>query len=425
MANNYKIIGTGSSKIYGSINSLDSNRARQIGKINEGIEALNIKNNTWAIVNTAGQVTSAVGSVVKDFGGAAAGWGAVIKGVGAIASGISSYFSNNNQMRINNANARKQLLDNYYSALTTNLSSYGQALENRDDIIFSARENIKSTITEMNNTYGSQFTNAMRGLFYSQNGIDSSVMSLFNGNFNTFNELGEGNVAGWNDSGEYSISDLVNEGTNYFSGNYTDLQLNKLNSSITNKLYNMLMTSGTSFADQVGAYETEVKNLISNALTQRREYVTSVNNQIEQMITSGTSDAINRALAIGSAEASRAVSGLRGASASSNVELQKLSKSLADMESNYQRAYVVSQAISGLGDMQASISTSIAQARTSEKLALKQATESAISNWNKLAATARSSEREANKQLNEAYVYQMEADRDTESIVRVLGGTLV
>ena len=423
MANNFKIIGTGSSRVLNSINSIDSRRVGQIKRINEGINDLNKKNNTWAMVNVGGQAVSAVGSIISSAG--ADVWGTAIQGVGAVASGIAGYMSNKNQMRINSATARKQLLDTYYSSLTSNLGAYGQSLENRDDIIYSARENIKSTITEMNYAYGSQFTNAIRGLFYSKNGIDSSVMSLFNGNFKTFNEMGEGEVAGWNDSGEFDTSDIVNEGTNYFNENLSDIQLGDLNKSLTNKLYNMLMSADTTFSRQVGAYETEVKDLISNALTQRREYVTSLNSQIEQLASQKGSDALNNALSIGQAEASRAVSGLRGVSASSNVELQKLANKLADLEYGYQQGYILSQARNAIRDMQVSTASSIAKARANESLALKQATESAISGWNKLASNARTASREANKQLNEAYIYQTEADRDTESIVRVLGGGLV
>ena len=408
MADNIKVLGTGTSRIYSNLKSIDKRRVSDISRIDYQIEKYSDKvaNSSW--FNIGGGVVEIGGGILSTIatsGMIGGGWGILVSGIGSVLSGIGSLSSAKANKEINKLNEQKQNLGMYYSALTENLSLYGQSLENRDEYINSARESLMSSITRMNNAYGADFTKAIRGLFYSKNGINSSVYSLFNNNYRTFNEHGHGEVGGFNEGDFFDESTLVTSGADYFNNNFSELELGDLNEKLTNQLYNMLMTSGTSFAEQVSGMENDVRDLISSVLSGRREYVQEIQKTINGLSLDSIQNSLNFALSVGQAEASRAISGIRGASASSNVNIQNLAKDLADLEESYQKAYIASKIVSDISGQQYTVAQNIARVRANERLALKQATEQAISGWNETARGIKDAGREANKQLNEANKY--------------------
>ena len=392
MATNIKTINSGSNRITSNLNRLDSYNTANSNKFESKIKGYydeTINNKKWATIfgigepigNLVGAGIGAIATAGQGGVGAVSGWdigGKIGKAVGAIGQGIFGIRATQSEYNAQITEAEYQKYQNYYNALTTNMAYYGTALENRDEIIFNARERINSSITQMSNTYGAEFTNALRSVFYGKNGIDASVKSLFTGNYNTFNELGSGTVAGWLEGELYDTSELTNDANNYFYNNYTDLELSDLNQKITNRLYNLLMGGGTSFAEQVRGYETEVRDLISNSLFNRRNIIQQYANQLGQLASSKQASDISTVFAIGQAQANASLSGIRGVSASNNVNIQKMQQDMQNMEYDTQVAYGVSMMKNSIENIQMSVSQGIASARFNEQQALKQATDSAI-----------------------------------------------
>lgn len=428
MATNIKTINTGSSRISNNLNRLDSFNTANSNRYEGNIRTFNdqtINRQKWATIfgigssvgGTAMSVGSSIGANAIGLtiaGGALSVLGAVGQGIFGIASARSQYNSQLEQEKYNK-------YQTYYSALAQNMAYYGSALENRDDILFGVNQQINSSITSMSNTYGAGFTSALRSVFYGKNGIDSSINSVF-GSYKTFNEIGSGTVAGWNEGELYDVSELTSDASNYFNNNYTDLELSDLNEKITNRLYNLLMGADTSFAKEVKGYETDVRNLISNSLMARRQTIQQYAKQFSDLATQKQGADINSAIALGQAQASSAISGLRGASSSRNVAIQKLSQAMADMEYTTQIAYGMVQMQNAIQNIQVNVSQQVASRRSSEQLALKKATENAINSWNQgVVSTARSGEYEGNKALREAYQYSQEMERNKQKIYGLLG----
>lgn len=432
MATNIKTINSGSNRITSNLNRLDSYNTVNSNKFESKIKAYNdksIKQQAWSagfgIGTATGGTTLGIASAVGVASGAflpLAIIGGALSIGGAIGQGIFGIKSAKSQYESQQVQADYAKYQNYYNALTQNMAYYGTALENRDEIIFGARESLTSSLNQMSTTYGAGFTNALRSVFYGKNGIDASVKSLFNGNYSTFNEIGSGSVAGWLSGDLYDTSELTEDADNYFRTDYTQLEMSDLNQKITNRLYDLLMGGNTAFAEQVRGYETDVKNLISNALLSRRQTIQEYGKQFNDLVAQKQSADINSAIALGQAQLSASISGLRGASASTNVALQKMAQDMAEMEYSTQVAYGMSQMQNALKNIQLSVSQNVASLRSNEQLALKRATESAINSWNVNVSDINKAGYSANAELRAAYEYQNEMERNKNKLLASLGG---
>lgn len=319
--------------------------------------------NGWGIANSAANAGLGIGTALAATN--PAGW--VVLGASALVSLWSGIEKNDAS---NHALAWEQRADAMTSA-QTNYASYQKALEERDIVIAKTKQNLNSKIETMKRNYGEAFTNSILDLYFKVNGIDPSKdVSFLAGNYQVFDRklVGSGTEATFQETGEYTGIDSILASGELFRTDLAGLSMDDINSISDLLTHNLMNDKNSVYGIQFQQYEQEVGYAISDYVKAELNSITDSSLKLQSLGAEKLVSDIQNAEGLGSAEAKRGTSGLRGGTTSNNELIQKLNSDIAQMRYSLQVASYVSNFYQNLDNIQINTLRTIQAQRTNEKI---------------------------------------------------------
>ena len=309
-----------------------------------------------------------------------------------------------------NGSGDKRTAAKQYAQMAGNIQNYMSNLASRDTTILNTMDQIYSSMDNLRANYGSQFVDTMYNLYLAKSGMTNDAYSLLTGIFNTFENIGYGQV-----SADGQIFDTLTEGNqNLFNNIYAQLQLEDItsNKTLMDSMVQSLYGADTELAISLRGYENDLRTTILSSLNQQSQAVWSTKRSLEDAGTSARSENISATEQIGSAEAESASSGLRGGTTSNNANLARLSRDLGVIRNAANVASIIGGLKYKMVNAQLNASSTAYSYRMAQKKAVVGAFNASILSFNEQGRTAFSGERTGNYYLEEA---QEEERQFTES----------
>ena len=215
---------------------------------------------------------------------------------------------------------------NEIAQIASNVLGYSESLQKRDELLVQAMDSITSEMNNMRNTYGGAFVDQFYNLMLAKSGMTPDDYSLLTGNFRTFEAQRYGT-----ESGEAGLWDeLTESNADMFNNFYAQLTQDDLK-GIQDSLNRALFSGETEVGYQLRGYENDLNTMYQNFVTSQWGTLADASASLEKINRQNLADQINNELAVGSAEAERASSGVRGGTAMSNERLARFNADLSRM----------------------------------------------------------------------------------------------
>lgn len=341
-------------------------------------------------------------------------------GVSALSSWITGGIAKDNTKKANAA-----------SDAATYMAEYANALTERDSLIMNAMQGIESGRQQMRSQYGAEFENLIYNFYLAKSGVSPDTYSLLNGNFQTFENIGYGRQsetitnsqveragAGIPDMGgilaEYNklptgLDSLTQGESNFFKTMYKAISSGDLK-PILNDLVKALYGSDSTIGMQLKSYEVEARKILEEGLAANTETLLDAEGNLRVTGISKQEQSIQSAEQMGSAQAERASSGMRGGTASNNEKLVQLQKDLNEMKGMAQASVVLRSLQYSLNKIRQNTAYSVLTNRLNQKAIIQQAKDTATINLSAMGMTANESQYKMNQTLETAKGYEKEIE---------------
>ena len=257
----------------------------------------------------------------------------IVRGIGAIGSLIPVVGSAFNLIMNLAGNQIESDAGDAYDDAQTRIKEFEQAqtaildyqdyLENRDLVLNNAMTSITGARSDLNATYGKAFVDQFYSTMLAKNGLTPDDYSLLTENFRTFNRWQYGEQS--KDSGFF---DELTEGNNDIFGNIYKQITEEDIAGIKDSLTRALFAGNTELGETLRGYENELSVALEGFINTQESSAYDLQATLAGIATQNRSTAISGAESVGSAQAGRASSGLRGGTSFANEAIAKLS---ADM----------------------------------------------------------------------------------------------
>lgn len=362
--------------------------------------------NTWGAI---GSGVSSIGGTVASAGTAL--FGAVanpIVGIGLMIAGLASSIigGNANRNRAYEAQNKADLAN----ATANNLAGYASALSDRDDILLSATNAIKSERMNLNATYGEAFTNRAFQYYLEKSGLTSDSYSLLTGNFKTFEDIGVGTVSG---TREGSIFDELTDGTNFFNNDYYDMTKADTE-SILDELMSLALSEDTEFSLGIKGNQVLAREELKQALENQTNSIIDAQGNLNINNLEWMAEVINFEESLGKEQASIASSGMRGGTTQNAQKLLGINKAMGEIKRTAQVATLILSLRNTLNNQQQSTGTTVFRYRLAERQAVATMQSNTITRLNSMGMSLEEAENRANKSTASAQIYE---DRITNDYI--------
>lgn len=314
-----------------------------------------------------------------------------------------------------------------YEQMAGNITGYLTNLTNRDTTIMNTMDQIYSSMDSLRGTYGSEFVDMMYNYYLAQSGMTSDAYSLLTGNFQTFEEIGSGNV-----SAENGVFDTLTDGNqNFFNNVYAQLQIGDLTSNkpLLDRMVQSFYGADTELAIQLRGYENELRTALKGASAQQDQMMLQSRYELESLGATIRGENISYQQSIGGAEAEAASSGVRGGTSGNNVALARLTRDLGQIQRTANYASMIGTLKYNIQNAQLNASSTAYSYRMAQKRAITGALNSSIASFNAIGRASQSGERQSNYYLAESKSYQRQfteqfegmSEKDKDAIFKVTG----
>ena len=407
MATNVTTVGSKSSRYLKASNELNTISREWQGKVAD-------------VQSTVGLFTG-LGDAARGAGGAlvssgiattVGGWLEVAGSIwNGLVSGIGGYVIKNRQKKADaSANASKYMAE------------YANALTERDSLISSTMRQLDTGRQNMRDQYGSEFESMVYNLYLAQNGITPTTYSLMTGNFNTFENIGYGSTSTpvnrtvnfglgleYPTNKEYELDSLTYGDNNTFQNMYRSINSGDLKPIIDN-LVKALYSSDSTVGMQLKAYEVEARQVLEAGLEAQNEALIDAQGNLNASALNKQQENISATEQMGSAQAGRATSGMRGGTATNNEKLVQLQKDLNEMKGIAQASIVMRSLQNSIKKIQTNTAYSVLTNRLNQKAMIQQANANATANVSAMGATVAETEHQSNLGIESAKIYGKEIE---------------
>ena len=338
--------------------------------------------------------------------------GGIIPGVGGVVvGGIASLLGG--LIGLSNGDKDREEAQRFTN-MAQSITGYMESLTERDTTILNTMDQISASMDSLRGTYGSAFVDTMYNYYLAQSGMTSDAYSILTGNFNTFENIGVGNVS--EENGMFDSLTMSNQ--DLFNNIYAQLQLNdiKSNQSLLDTMVQALYTGDTEMGLQLRGYENELKTLFESTSLQQSSMIFNAQGQLVENNAQNRSEMIQGAENIGSAEASQATSGVRGGTTSNNANLARLSRDLGQIKRTAQVGAIIGSLKYNLMNSQLNAASTAYSYRNAEQRMIAGALNNAVASFNSVGRTGRAGERSANYSISEAQEYERQFKQDYSQV---------